>query len=311
MRNKVEHFKSRYLSLINCKELINTCPSIDSLAKIMENHLYHIHFSGFFFLNMDISVIELDPYKLLHNQFSNHQGGICFELHSALHELLKHLGYKAHLVEVMMNHINDMELPSYDVATHSVIIVELDDEKYLVDIGMGNYLHQPVAFSKEHQEYSGKYRVITIDESNQTFQLVRFSNKHQQWLSQYRFSIIDKNPIDFMSNLEKICDKDFNFYYAKEFFMVKPYAHDSYEIIDGAYGKKLVWINNTPNRKERKKIVLDEHLARQMLTEKFHMKAEHINIVLSQCKVQTHVEKAKPDNFLKLLWKLIRNKLST
>ena len=83
--------------------------------------------------------------------------------------------------------------------------------------------------------------------------------------------------------------------------MIKPYAHDSYKVIDGGRGVNLVWIHKAPDRDE--KINLDASLARQILTEEFHMKAEQIDKVLSECKTSS------TSSPFKALWTFVRKYL--
>ncbi len=276
---KIEQFKHRYLSLIQCEEQINIYPSIEGFNKIVENHLYHIHFNGFVFLSMNVNYIELNPYHFLDNKLCYKQGGICFELNSSLNELLRNLGYKTYLIEAMVDNFKDKSIPSYEIPTHSAIIVEFKSEYYLVDVGMGNYFRKPIPFFKEYQDFTGQYKIVSIDMSNKHFQLKRFSTKKNQWLSQYRFSIINKISTDFRPNVEKVCDESCHF--SKEFFMMKPYSSHSSKIIDGGQGRELLWIHNTP--KGRDKVKLDANLARQILIEEFNMNTEQIDVVLSKC----------------------------
>ncbi|MCI5116351.1 MAG: hypothetical protein D3913_00005 [Candidatus Electrothrix sp. LOE1_4_5] len=298
----MKNFKNRYLSLIDCEEQAELAPSVAGLNSIMESHLYHIHFNGFSFLTMNSNNVNLDPYIFLENTLRDNQGGICFELNCALNELLKKLGYTTHLVETMMDHIKDRSVPQYDIATHNAIIVELEGENYLVDVGLGNYFRKPISFSREHQDASGRYKIIQYDVSKKIFQLKRLNTKSNQWVSQYRFSCINKKPNDFRANIEKVCDKSCHL--TKDFFMIKPYSANSYKVIDGGREIGLTWIHSTPEKNE--KIKMDANLARQKLTEEFQMKAEQIEIILSECKVPESSQKGQIRDALNSLKDIFR-----
>jgi len=281
----MQDFKQRYLSLIQCEDQIDASPSVEGLNKLMENHLYKVQFNGFAFFNMDSSIIELDAYRCLDNKLLTGQGGTCFELNASLNELLKQLGYKTYLVEAEMDRVKDRVMPSYEVPTHCTIVVELENEYYLVDVGLGNYFRKPIAFSKEYQDISGKYHLILMNEASQTFSLERFSNKEGKWLSQYRFSIVDKSPIELKPNVDKVCHESCHL--SKEFFMIKPYAGDGCKIIDGGRDIDMIWIERKADKEEKRNLDIDS--ARKLLAEEFNMKADHIDKVLSECQFSNDV----------------------
>jgi arylamine N-acetyltransferase len=64
-------------------------------------------------------------------------GGTCFESNYAFWSLLRGLGFEAAL------HVNDMP-QSGSIACHSSVVVRVEGERYLVDVGMGMELVAPV-----------------------------------------------------------------------------------------------------------------------------------------------------------------------
>lgn len=279
-----EEFIKKYLFLIDCREPEAATPSITALKTMMEKHIHSVHFNSFAFLNMDSSLIELDPYQCLENKFTQQQGGVCFELNITFNQLLKVLGYQTYLVDALMDNIKDRQVPHYDIATHNTIVVVLEEKYYLVDVGLGNYFRNPIPFLEEYQDNTGLYRVVDIrnpSNSDQVFCLERFSTEQNQWLSQYRFSLHNKEPIDFLANVKKVCDASCHL--SNEFFMIKPYAADSYKIVDGGRNIELMWIHKAPGINE--KLKLTPASATKILTEEFHMKASEIDKVLSECEV--------------------------
>ena len=66
-------------------------------------------------------------------------GGVCFELASMFERLLRSLGYRSTLV------LGQVTFPG----AHQAVVVELDEGKYLVDVGCGSPLYEPIPLDGE------------------------------------------------------------------------------------------------------------------------------------------------------------------
>jgi arylamine N-acetyltransferase len=61
-------------------------------------------------------------------------GGVCFEVAEMIHALLRNLGYEAHVV------LGQITFP----ASHQAVVVHLREGPYLIDLGMGAPLPDPI-----------------------------------------------------------------------------------------------------------------------------------------------------------------------
>lgn len=91
-------------------------------------------------------------------------GGTCYESNYAFFELLQSLGYEGYLT---INNMGD------SIGCHSAIVIQLDDQLYLVDVGLPLYLPLPL---NPHQVTTRKTQFHTytmIPEANNRYQIER------------------------------------------------------------------------------------------------------------------------------------------
>lgn len=104
------------------------------------------------------------PEEFWRETFRCGTGGTCFESNYAFFGLLRALGYEGYLT------INDM---GDTVACHTAIVVLLDDQKWLVDVGMPLYL--PLPFGPDAaQSRRTRFQTYTVrPESEDVYQVER------------------------------------------------------------------------------------------------------------------------------------------
>ena len=82
-----------------------------------------------------------NPDELLGNWRQKQGGGVCYELSAMFARLLRAVGYDARLV------LGQISIPG----GHQAIVVELSGDSYLVDIGSGSPLFEPVPLDREFE----------------------------------------------------------------------------------------------------------------------------------------------------------------
>lgn len=131
-------------------------PSPAMLTSLMRAHLRTVPFE-----NLSIHLgepIELTEEALLAKLVDRRRGGFCYELNGAFALLLGQLGYEVAMLQARV-HDKDGLGPPYD---HLTLRVELD-EPWLVDVGFGRFLAQPVRYGvSEVQRDAGGDVAFTV-----------------------------------------------------------------------------------------------------------------------------------------------------
>ena len=106
--------------------------SANTLADLQEQHLYTVPYE-----NLDILArkpLSLDPQDLYQKIVVSRRGGYCFELNALFGWLLRELGYK--VTDLVARFWRDeQQLPPK--RRHHVLIVEVEGNDYLCDVGVG------------------------------------------------------------------------------------------------------------------------------------------------------------------------------
>ncbi len=126
---------SEYLMRIKVFERIR--PDLGTLRKLHRNHLYQIPFE-----NLDIQYkreIKLEGDHLFRKVINDNRGGFCYELNYLFHLLLRELGFDTRIISARIFEKNELG-PPYD---HMAIIVTIDNEEWLADVGFGNLCTEP------------------------------------------------------------------------------------------------------------------------------------------------------------------------
>ncbi len=162
-------------------------PTLDYLSFLQLNHMEKIPFE-----NLDVTrkvSIELDLGRIYNKVIGRHRGGYCYELNGLFQQLLTELGFNSHLIACTVNKPTGWAKPD----THAAIIVQLD-QPYLVDVGFGDSVRQPVPLTgEERSDVSGTYRVNQTAEG--LYDLQRY--EEQEWKILYRFSELSKQIGEF------------------------------------------------------------------------------------------------------------------
>lgn len=129
--------KEKYLDRI--KHTGKTKPNLDLLKKLQKQHLLNIPFE-----NLDIHYnvpIELDIDRIYKKIILSKRGGFCYELNGIFFELLIALNFEAKQVSAR---VYDKEKGYGKEFDHLAIIVTIDSEEYLSDVGFGDFTFEPL-----------------------------------------------------------------------------------------------------------------------------------------------------------------------
>ena len=111
---------------------------------------------------------NLDNKHLCSKLLDNHEGGMCYETSELLYEVLKNIGFN--LKRIPAFPLNGKPWNPLIPSSHNIIIVELNKNLYLIDVGYGNNsIRYPICFNfKETEEkeiFPGeKYQLVCFED---------------------------------------------------------------------------------------------------------------------------------------------------
>lgn len=114
-------------------EALATRPTKANLDRIVEAHLATITFDNLSQHGLPFTA-SVDANKNARKVLDEKRGGFCFELNGLLGELLLELGYAVKRVPAIV-HSSENEFRGR--ATHIILIVTVEGERYYVDVGFG------------------------------------------------------------------------------------------------------------------------------------------------------------------------------
>ncbi|MBB5634267.1 N-hydroxyarylamine O-acetyltransferase [Pedobacter cryoconitis] len=167
---------------------------LNSLQELMKAHLLNVPFE-----NLDIhwkTWITLDEEKIYTKIVQHQRGGFCYELNGSFQQLLIQLGFDVQLIGAKVYH---SDTKTYSPPTsHMALLVRLEQDTYLVDVGFGDFISEPFKINIEshstgnhssesyHTERCGKFRLTKPDA---WYYLVEKYNEIQEvYLPEYIFS---------------------------------------------------------------------------------------------------------------------------
>ncbi|MEM7297607.1 MAG: arylamine N-acetyltransferase [Bacteroidota bacterium] len=171
--------------------------SLKYLRKLHRSHQIQIPFE-----NLDIHYgqkIVLDYQKIFEKLITNRRGGFCYELNGLFYHLLSHVGFDCFLISAKVKNKETQEFGrDYD---HMAIVVRIDGEEWLVDVGFGEGMIYPKKIIKGlvQMDYVDYWRMDTDPDENLILQVSLDSNHFR---SLYLFTLQEKQVIQFMEMCE-------------------------------------------------------------------------------------------------------------
>ncbi|RJE71369.1 arylamine N-acetyltransferase [Reichenbachiella sp. MSK19-1] len=171
---------SQYLARIRTPRELK--PSLRYLRLLHRNHLMNIPFE-----NLDISMrreIILDIKHLNEKILIKRRGGFCYELNGFFYCLLQSLGFEVHLIGAQ---VYDRQGNLGSVLDHAALLVYLDDNIYLCDVGFGDSFSSPKVIhpGELQMDYTRYFR---IDKNADEDYTLSKSEDSLQFDPQYVFS---------------------------------------------------------------------------------------------------------------------------
>lgn len=136
--------------------------SVADLTALQHAFLDHIPYE-----NLDIHIgraTTIDPVESAHRILRG-RGGYCYHLNGTLASLLVSLGYEVTLARGKVTGRDDIEL-----GNHMVVMVHLDGETWLPDVGLGDGYRDPILMRPGHLSQSPfRYKLERLDSGRWRF----------------------------------------------------------------------------------------------------------------------------------------------
>ena len=157
-------------------------PTLAYLKKLQRHHLLHVPFENLniqYFRKIDLSIPFF--YKKV---IQEKRGGYCYELNGLFHWLLKKEGFRADLISARVFNSRETAGPEFD---HLAIAVSLEEKKYLVEVGFGDFSARPLLIRAgvEQKDENGLFMLHEYDEHS----FIVVKKQGRVWKHQYIFSM--------------------------------------------------------------------------------------------------------------------------
>lgn len=183
----------QYLNAVAPKDDL---PAKDTLDLVFELNRRHIDLFSFSSVGVLLGwPLPLDVPALLNKLVIDQHGGYCFEHNRLFHAVLEALGYQVRSVLARVLYNKDVDCPQ-SPKTHRLIILTINDDTYVVDVGFGaNGPKTPVRMSEEPTEgpHGDRYRVAKNAQGDFLLQIL----KQGEFFTLYSFDLNRYNEADF------------------------------------------------------------------------------------------------------------------
>ena len=158
--------------------------------------LHLLHNGAIPFENLDVLLpreMQLDDLSLEEKLVTARRGGYCFEQNGVFERALREIGFNVRSLLGRVVLANPSSLPP---RTHRLLLVELQGEQWIADVGLGGQpLTAPIRLQAdiEQQTPHGEYRLVQEGDD----WILQFRH-HDHWQSMYRFDLVVQHQSDYL-----------------------------------------------------------------------------------------------------------------
>ncbi|MFB3387167.1 arylamine N-acetyltransferase [Flavobacterium sp. LAR06] len=164
--------------------------NIEGITKLMRSQLFSVPFE-----NIDVQagkVISLNGDDIVNQIVNLNRGGYCYQINGLFSLALQEIGIPHYYVAA-----RPLVNPGQNAKTHLGIIVTIENEDYLIDLGFGgNSIRQPLKLSEigtEIQHDSDTFTLVKTEDNDYLLQILI----GQEWTNLYSFDLATQRWIDF------------------------------------------------------------------------------------------------------------------
>lgn len=219
-------FEQQYLERMGVHKLPGTL-SADTLVQLQKAHLFSIPFE-----DLDVhwqQEIKLDKKSLFQKIVAGRRGGYCYELNGIFYYLLQSLGFEVNMIAGRV--IKGKKTgPAYD---HMVLLVTIDGQQWLTDVGFGDFSLQPICLN-ENVQYDGRnyYRIGKKEHEHQLYLTAeKWNNNKKQFIPEYLFTT-EPCSIDDFADMNQYQQSDPDSYFVQNLLCSIPVDDGRVSIIN-------------------------------------------------------------------------------
>lgn len=167
----------QYLQRINYTGSLDPTP--ETLFNLQKQHLLTVPFE-----NLDIhNKTRIDLNNLYDKIVLRKRGGFCYELNKLFYDLLVQLGFDVKIISARV-YTNGAFSPEFD---HMALIVNFANDKYLVDVGFGEFTLHPLKLelNTETTDTRGVFKIEAMDD---LYFVVKKKNASGDFIPEYCFT---------------------------------------------------------------------------------------------------------------------------
>ncbi len=128
-------------------------PDLEHLKRLQLTHLTQFPFQSL--TTLVDRPVDLEDRSIYDKLIERRAGGYCYELNGLFLALLRHLGYEARIITGVVTINNQLE--RHNARTHMAIMVSIDGQNYLVDVGYGGLVPSaPLLFTYNQEDTNQK-----------------------------------------------------------------------------------------------------------------------------------------------------------
>lgn len=165
-------------------------PGIATVAEIMRCQLFAVPFE-----NLDVQagkIVSLVPEEIVEKILNKNRGGYCYEVNGLFAMALQSLGIPYRFVAA-----RPMFYPVRRPKTHMAIVLKLDGEEWLCDLGFGSYgIRAPIRLNMLEAEIRQDFDTFLLRKTSEREYLLQ-ALVEGEWLNQYEFDLSEQEWIDF------------------------------------------------------------------------------------------------------------------
>lgn len=169
----------------------NAGTDIGSVAEMMRCQLFSVPFE-----NLDVQagkVVSLVPEEIVVKLLTRNRGGYCYEVNGLFAMALQSLGIPYQFVAA-----RPMTYPVRRPKTHMALVLTLDGERWLCDLGFGSYgIRAPMRLDLIDVEVRQDFDTFLLAKTNDREYLLK-AQVDGEWANQYAFDLSPQEWIDFV-----------------------------------------------------------------------------------------------------------------
>lgn len=167
---------------------------LSTLVELQKKHLLNIPFE-----NLDIHFgrkIELDIEKFYHKIVHENRGGFCYELNGLFENLLSNIGFETSIISARVFDAKNNDFgEEYD---HLAIIVAINQNQYLVDVGFGEFAFAPLLIHTDEIQKDPRGNFIIEQKDDEYIVSKLIENKKN---IEYKFTLKNRK----LSEFQEMC----------------------------------------------------------------------------------------------------------